>query len=186
MSQVFASQLGLKIWKTNVEAQKIDGTTLETYGMVVSSFFMSDKDGRKRFFEKSFLLTDIKLDVVLRIFFLIMSNADIDFQAQNLQWRSYTIGDVLPTTGQIEIIGRKEFAVTVFDLEYEAFVVYVATFRVDLGDELYFSKRAKADKASTKIPSKYADFADVFSPKLAIEFRKHTRINNYAIELVDD
>ncbi len=38
MSQAFAQQLGLKIRKTNVGAQKIDGTTLETYGMVVSTF----------------------------------------------------------------------------------------------------------------------------------------------------
>ncbi len=36
ISQAFAQQLGLKIRKTNVGAQKIDGTTLETYGMVVS------------------------------------------------------------------------------------------------------------------------------------------------------
>ena len=27
--------------------------------------------------------------------FLTMSNADVDFQAQNLQWRSYTTGDAL-------------------------------------------------------------------------------------------
>ncbi len=44
----------------------------------------------------------------------------------------------------------------------------------------------KADKAFIKVPSKYADFADVFSPKLAIELPKHTRINDHAIELVDD
>ncbi len=60
------------------------GTTLETYRMVVSIFFMSDKDDRKRFFEKNFLLADVKLDVVLGILFLTMSNADVDFQARDL------------------------------------------------------------------------------------------------------
>ncbi len=44
----------------------------------------------------------------------------------------------------------------------------------------------KADEASTKVFCKYADFVDVLSPKLAIEFFKYTRINNHAIELVDD
>ncbi len=44
----------------------------------------------------------------------------------------------------------------------------------------------KADEAPTKVPSEYTDFADVFSPKLAAELSKHTRINDYAIELVDD
>ncbi len=36
------------------------------------------------------------------------------------------------------------------------------------------------------MPSQYANFVDVFSPKLAIEFPEYIRINNHAIELVDD
>ncbi len=79
MSQAFAQQLGLKVRKTNVAAQKIDGTTLETYEMVVSTFSVSDKDGRERFFEKSFLLADVSPDIVLGMPFLTMSNADVDF-----------------------------------------------------------------------------------------------------------
>ena len=85
MSQAFAKQLGFKICKTNVGPQKIDGTPLETYGMVVSIFFMLDKDGRERFFEENFLLADVRLDIVPEIYFLIISNADVDFQAQDLQ-----------------------------------------------------------------------------------------------------
>ncbi len=34
--------------------------------------------------------------------------------------------------------------------------------------------------------SKYANFVDVFSPKLVADFPKHIKINNHAIELVDD
>ena len=52
--------------------------------MVVSSFSLSDKDGWEKFFEKSFLLADVKPEVVLGMLFLTMSNANIDFQAQNL------------------------------------------------------------------------------------------------------
>ncbi len=44
----------------------------------------------------------------------------------------------------------------------------------------------KADEAPTKISSEYADFADVFSPKLATELLEHTGINDHAIELVDN
>ena len=39
----------------------------------------------------------------------------------------------------------------------------------------------KADEAPTKVPSKYADFADVFSPKLAAELSEH-EISNHAIK----
>ena len=80
----FTFQLGLKIWKTNIRAQKIEDTTLETYGIVVSTFSMSDKESRERFFEESFLLASLKSDTVLGMPFLTMSNADVDFQARNL------------------------------------------------------------------------------------------------------
>ena len=49
--------------------------------MVVSTFSVLDKNGRKRFFKKSFLLTNVKLDVVFRILFLTINNVDINFQA---------------------------------------------------------------------------------------------------------
>ncbi len=49
--------------------------------MVVSTFFVTDKDGSKRFFEESFLLADVKPDIVLEMPFLTINNANIDFQA---------------------------------------------------------------------------------------------------------
>ena len=76
--------LGLKIRKTNIRTQKIASTTLETYKIVVSTFSVFNKDGRKRFFKKNFLLADVNSDVVLGILFLTMSNANIDFHAQDL------------------------------------------------------------------------------------------------------
>ncbi len=123
--------------------------------------------------------------------FLSMSNASVHFQTQDLQWRSYTIGDVLPTTRWVEVIGKKEFTVVALDPKYETFVVHVAALSVNSGDEVYPSKRAqiaylKANEAPTKVPSKYADFTDIFLPKLAAELLEHTKINDYAIELVDD
>ncbi len=44
----------------------------------------------------------------------------------------------------------------------------------------------KAEEAPTEVPNEYADFVDVFSPKLAAELPEHTGINNHTIELVDD
>lgn len=52
--------------------------------MVISTFFVSNKDNRKRFFEESFLLADVQLDIVFKMFFLVMNNADIDFQVRDL------------------------------------------------------------------------------------------------------
>ncbi len=52
--------------------------------MVVSIFFVLDKDGRERFFKESFLLANVKLDIMLKMPFLTMSNTDVDFQARDL------------------------------------------------------------------------------------------------------
>ncbi len=44
----------------------------------------------------------------------------------------------------------------------------------------------KVDEAHFEVPDEYADFTDIFSPKLSIEPLKHTKINDHAIEFVDD
>ena len=52
--------------------------------MVVFTFSISDKDGKEKFFKENFLLANVKPDIVFRMFFLTISNADIDFQAWDL------------------------------------------------------------------------------------------------------
>ncbi len=47
--------------------------------MVVSTFSVSNKDGRERFFKESFLLADISPDILLGLPFLSMINEDVDF-----------------------------------------------------------------------------------------------------------
>ncbi len=191
MSQVLTHQLGLKIWEANVEAQKIDDTTWETYEIVVSIFSMSDKNSRKRFFVESIVLAYLKSDVIPGMPFQIMSNTNIDFQARDLRWRSYITADIFPTTSWVELIEKKEFVAAAFDPEHKAFIVHVVALSIDPGNKVYLSKKVqiaywKVDKAPTKMPSKYTDVTDVFSPKLAAELPKHIGINDYAVKLVND
>ena len=42
----YAKKLGLRTWKTDVGAQKIDGSSLDTLGMVIAGFQVIDKLGR--------------------------------------------------------------------------------------------------------------------------------------------
>ena len=77
MSPAYAKRLGLKTWKTNVGAQKIDGSALETFGMVIADFRVEDKSGRPRFFQETFLVADTKFEVVLGMPFLKISNANV-------------------------------------------------------------------------------------------------------------
>ena len=73
----YMAQLGLKMWKTNVNAQKIDKSSLEFYSIVITAFQILNKLGCSCFFQETFLLADISMKIVLKIFFLIFSNVDV-------------------------------------------------------------------------------------------------------------
>ena len=77
MIPAYASRLGLQVYRTNIRAQKVDDFTLEIFGMVLASFQVEDKLEKARFFQETFLLTDISAEVVLGMSFLILSNADV-------------------------------------------------------------------------------------------------------------
>ena len=54
MTPAHAAHLGLKVRVTDVGAQKIDGSSLATYGMVIAAFQIVDKLGRSQFFQGTF------------------------------------------------------------------------------------------------------------------------------------
>ena len=60
-----ARELGLPIRPTDVGAQKINGTMLDTYGMVVTAFSVTDKASRVRFFEETLLVANVSPEIVL-------------------------------------------------------------------------------------------------------------------------
>ncbi len=126
MTPVYAAELGLTTRKTSVGAQKIDGSPLETYGMVLASFLLQDSLGRVRFFEETFLLADTSMEVVLGMPFLALSNANFQFSAEKLIWRTYTAAEALPTTSRVELIDKREFARAALDQNSEIFVVHVS------------------------------------------------------------
>ena len=84
MSPAYTKRLGLKTWKTNVRAQKIDGSALETFRMVIADFQVENKGGRPKFFQETFLVADIKFKVILGMPFLKLSNADVLFSEETV------------------------------------------------------------------------------------------------------
>ena len=77
MTPVYTSKLGLKFYPTNIGAQKIDSCNFEIFGIVLASFQVEDKLGRTRFFQETFLLDDISVEVVLGMLFLAFNNVDV-------------------------------------------------------------------------------------------------------------
>ena len=126
--------------------------------------------------------------------FLILSGAVVDFPKKELQWRSYTIKKAFSTTKQVKLVRKKAFVAAAFDLVYETFVVHVACLKIPSSTQevdVHPSYRPQiaalvTNKALTTIPTKYSNFADIFFSELASELPEHTKINDHAIELVDD
>ena len=49
------------------------------------------------------------MEVMLRIFFLIFSKANVSFLERELIWRFYITAEALLTTKQVKLINKKEF-----------------------------------------------------------------------------
>ena len=126
MNPDYAWKLGLKIRRINIGAQKIDGSALETFGMVIIDFQVEDKTNKPRFFQETFLVANTKFEVILGMFFLKISNADVSFGEKTLMWRTYTTNGALPTTEQVQIVDLKEFVIAALDVDSKTFVVHVA------------------------------------------------------------
>ena len=61
MPQGFVAKIGFTPRSTNVDAQKIDSSPLEIYGIVSAEFLLPDSLGKVRFFEETFLLADTNM-----------------------------------------------------------------------------------------------------------------------------
>ena len=126
MNPNYACKLGLKIWKSNVKSQKIDYSVIETFEIVIANFRIEDKVGRPRFFHKIFLVADTKFEVILKMPFLKISNADILFGKKTLTCKFYTTNKAPPTTKQVQIVDPKKFVISALNVDSKTFVVYVA------------------------------------------------------------
>lgn len=68
MNLAYAKKLGFWIQKTNVDAQKIDASSLDTFEIVITSFQLHKTLQKARFFKENFLIAKTKMDVVLGMF----------------------------------------------------------------------------------------------------------------------
>ena len=101
MNSDYAWKLELKIQKTNIRAQKIDGSALETFGIVIVDFQVENKASRPRFFQETFLMIDTKFEMILEMPFLKISNVDMSFDERTLTWRIYITNKALSITKQV-------------------------------------------------------------------------------------
>lgn len=79
MILAYASKLGFQVCQTNVKAQKINGFILKTFEIVTTNFQIEDKLKIVRFYRNIFLLVNISVEVVIKIYLLNLSNTNMLF-----------------------------------------------------------------------------------------------------------
>lgn len=84
INPAFTWKLGFHIQKTNIGAQKIDNSILKTFGIVITDLKIENKASKSRFFQKTFLAAETKLEVILEMLFLKINNADVSFSKKTL------------------------------------------------------------------------------------------------------
>ena len=135
-------------------------------------------------------MVNTKFEVILGMFFLKLSNADVSFDKGTLTWRTYTNNKALPTTKQVQIIDKKDFIIAVLDTNSEIFVVHVVI-REREKMPVYSKRQAQVgallfNKAPTEVPAEYSDYSNIFLAEYAAELPENTRMNEHAIKLEDD
>ena len=84
MSLAYVEKLGIKIRKINVGVEKNDSSTLKAFGIVIADFQVEDKDSKPKFFQKTFFVANTKFEVILKMLFVKLSNADMSFNKRTL------------------------------------------------------------------------------------------------------
>lgn len=142
MTLTYIAKLGLTFQKTNIGAQKIDGLPLKTHGMALARFLFQDNLGRVSFFEKTFLLVNTSIDVILKMPFLSLNNADVKFaKLEKLtSWRSYMAVKTLLTTCQVKLIDKREFVAAALGRNSGIFVVYIVILKIPTAISIYLLK----------------------------------------------
>ena len=138
MTFVFAAKLGLSIWTTDINTQKIDNSALRIYGMLIAGFSNQNKTGKVWYFEETFWLTDISMKIVLKISFLDLKNAYIQFDTKSFTWKSYNIAKVLPIARQVKLINKYKFGKAALYENSETFIVHITALKT-LKPIIYFS-----------------------------------------------
>ena len=76
-------------------------------------------------------MADTNIEVVLKMLFLGLSDADIRFIERDITWKRYTTTKALSITQKMKFINKKEFVAVVLDANNETFVVHVVALDIE-------------------------------------------------------
>lgn len=77
MNLDFSKKIGFFIQNIKIEVQKTNDFTFKTFEIMIAKFQIKDMISRPRFFQEIFLIAYIKIEMMLRIYFLTISYANM-------------------------------------------------------------------------------------------------------------
>lgn len=159
--------------------------------ITTAGFLLYDSQRRFQFFEKTLLFVDTIMEVVLRIVFLSLSNANLELDATKLTQKFYITVAALVIATTVKCLNQYQFVESEVDGNSNCFVIYVTVLKtlesVMSTYRLWAPLLAslQQEKALSKVPKKYIEYIDVFSPNLLIQLPEYIRTHKYAIKLVE-
>lgn len=96
--------------------------------MIFAIFLVKNKIRNTLFFEKTFLLINISINITLIMFSLTLNNTNIYFSNSKIIYRLYTIAEIFSITKQINLIKKITFAKVVINLSNKTFILDIILF----------------------------------------------------------
>ena len=148
-------------------------------------------------------MADTKFEMILKMFFLKINNADVSFNEKTLTWKCYITNEALPTTKQVQLVDPKEFVIAALDADSKTYVMHVAirkrketAMHPDKKAQIKAQTKAQSEtqsgaqvgalifnKASNEVATKYSDYSNVVSAENAAKLPENTGMNEHAIKL---
>lgn len=125
--------------------------------MALEEFLLQNSLRKVRFFEKTFLLANINMELILKMLFLSLSNANFQFSARKFTYKSYISNEALAIFRQVKLIQKYKFTKTAFDKNTETFIIGIFVIKAILLKMLlhffhiFWLATYQQDKAITKI-----------------------------------
>lgn len=126
ITPTYVAKLMFNPQKTSVRAQKIDDLPLKICKIAQASFLIPNYLKKVWFLGETFLLTDISMKLIVKMFFLLFSITNIQFtQLKKLIWRFYGITEALTTNNWVKLIDKKAYARVTLNKNSETFLIYI-------------------------------------------------------------
>lgn len=110
-------KLGLYVRQINIGTQKVDGTSLKKFIIIITFFEFVDKKQKSQFFKIFFYLLNWSLMLFSKYYYLTWAIWKTNFLELEFFWNTYFSTKSILITKQFKLIGQKKFVSAVQNLK---------------------------------------------------------------------